>query len=261
VLYDPDTTQLYGLTASQVLDAGMRLMSAAPGEDEVAIDAGTPLTHLQRSREAPCAALVAAVPLIDLALDDQIFLFQAANGELALSVGPKIIEDPWTMIGEMVAVTTHTGAMRLAEVISADGRFSMPNPTDGLDTNFHHAIKLRTPDGSQLVGPGDAGGLVSTLSGDWLGIVVAGGGDTAFAAPLFPTVERLNLAALTHSKVLNYNHGSGDLHVDYSERKLVPMDSFPDVNPDTATPQNISDEIKYVLFTDRENAAGQETKA
>jgi hypothetical protein len=84
----------------------------------------------------------------------------------------------------------------------------MPAPETGEPTVFLDALELESLDHLPLTVKGDSGTVVTTTSGEVLGIVVCGIGHTSYAAPLANYIDgEANLTTLTPQIIREHNEG------------------------------------------------------
>jgi len=118
---------------------------------------------------------------------------------------PKIVSDTYALLGRKLWVTSKTSQPREARLVSPDARFKIAHPETGTPTVYEGAIEIRCADEGRFVKPDDAGSLVLSQNGDWIGLVVAGVGQIAMVAPLAPWIENLALRLIERSAIKGYN--------------------------------------------------------
>lgn len=145
----------------------------------------------------------------------------------ATGVRPRahIVTEPWRHLGAPLTVFTHRGPVD-AVLVSLDSRFEMTNPLSAAPTVFDAALHLRAVDGRQLAVQADAGASVCTSTGGFLGILVAGKSDRAYAAPIGRIVQKHGLTTIEDGRALRRNsdlrkerHPEQALHNQYRKKE------------------------------------------
>ncbi len=119
--------------------------------------------------------------------------------------GAPLVASPRHVPGDRVHILARSRPVIEARLASFDSAFGMPDPLRREMTTFDNAMELHGPKGESLLAPGDAGALVMDERGDWLGIIIAGKGHIAFAAPLAPWVGSMELVVPTNADIRRHN--------------------------------------------------------
>lgn len=193
------TGTLYGLTAAQMLQPRATLLSVDQG---IRISDGDANSVLVADAIQECSNLIAAVPLVrDLKIG--VDIYSAGSGK-ARDVEPKILESADGLIGKVLQIHTASG-VRSAMLRSATARFLMPSPLNGKRTMFVNALRLLAMKDEAVFLPEERGAILSTEEGNWLGVVVVGKAEVAYAGLLYPVQMRLRLSVIRTQDIAAHN--------------------------------------------------------
>lgn len=199
ILVEPDTAVVWALAPAKLAVAGRSIAVADGAHRDRVISSGDARVTLTGAEKQDAVNLVAAIPL------DPIRLRPAVASRGRVERNPIVVTDIWSLLESRLFVASADEDRTEADVISVDGRFRMINPASGSSTVFDNAIELESTSAEALVRKGDAGALVTTAEGDWVGIIVAGRGRNAFVAPLGPVVSRMGLTVIAQDTITKHN--------------------------------------------------------
>lgn len=191
---NPSTNDLFAMTASQVVAKAKAILAQTPEGNWRTISVGPPRISSSNGRVAHVDELIALVPLITNARIERAPL--ALPGRSARAGAYPVQSSLWPLLDSDAVIISHKGP-RTGRIVSVDSVFEMPHPASGHPVMFERAIEIYAGDGPAIVAAGDAGALVTTARGAWIGIVVAAGYGRVFAAPLAGKMarERLEIPA------------------------------------------------------------------
>ena len=201
LLFDDDVQRVVALTAAQIaarshelcIEEGM-IVASGSGDDFTPQQSGSVrrADTMLRTLRLRLDAKLSEIQFVDV---------------LGSSFGaPVLARDPYRLLGEKVLVQSSSARPGVGRLFSTSARFRMPAPETGEPTVFTGALELESLDDSPLSVKGDAGCVVTSMSGEVLGILVCGIGKTSYAAPLASYVEaQLGLRVMSPSFIRNYN--------------------------------------------------------
>lgn len=116
-----------------------------------------------------------------------------------------LVKDASRHIGQEVEIVGFGGEKRRVRLVSAEGVFAMPRPGSTIETEFIDALELARVSSASVLQDGEIGALVRLISGELLGVIIAGGRDVAFAAPIGRFAAARELQAFSPEWLRDYN--------------------------------------------------------
>lgn len=197
LILDRSVEQIVALTASQLASAGLVI-----NESKQAAARASSNRKLSDYRMEKRPADTMLMPVI---LENTVGLSEVQLRDVD---GEPIMPTNWvrdiaTVLGETVLVHTSKEDPKLARVTTTNGHFIMP-VDDGNEVHFSNALELQSLDGTPVTEAGDAGCLVTSLSGDAIGIIICGMDDISYAAPIARLIDELeDCDGITHQMIEN----------------------------------------------------------
>jgi len=222
IVLDPENSRFWALTSAQLAPDSDHSVATFYANRQLKLSYGPPRVSLDGDPVQDCSALVVGIPLAyaPIALD--------GGQTTPRGRAPQVVSRPEIWRGAEVRLLTKGGGERRVRLVSTDSHFSMPNPASQAATIFDNALEVHSIDGDPIIARGDAGALLVDIDGNWLGVVVAGRDEIAFAAPLHPIVDRHQLKIVSPSEIREWNRvgvaGLNAVTADEAEREVSAED-------------------------------------
>lgn len=198
LLLDQSVEKLIALTASQL--AGARLVSTSTGR-KIGFSSSNRMLRDSRLERRPADTML--MPVI---LEEGIGLSPV---QICDENGDPLLPTDWIrntagLLGQTVLIHTSKALPRLARVASTQGHFIMPVDRDDNEVHFNRAIELCGIGDEPLTKAGDAGCLVTTRSGEAIGVIICGVDEVSFAAPISRVIDELqDCTGITRDMIAN----------------------------------------------------------
>ena len=198
LLLDQSVEQVVALTAAQM--AGSGLVSSTT-QQRIGASSGNRKLQDHRIERRPADTMLMPV-VLERGVALSSVQLRDLDGEPILPT--KWVHDIPHLLGQIVLIHTSKETPKKARVLTTRGHFIMPVDYDDNEVHFDQAIELQSLDGGPLTQAGDAGCLVTTVSGDAIGIIICGMDDISYAAPIARMIDELeDCTGITSQMVAN----------------------------------------------------------
>jgi hypothetical protein len=229
LLYDNSNSNVIALTAAQVARGVEMLQHSGVNVAEPSADNDRSLRHLPLR---PAETMIEKIALLESTRINATPIALSANRKRS-RLG--LCAELHKQMGRTVLIHTSPAKPARGLLKSVYGHFRMVPPDAAEAVLFSEALTIESLDGKPLTKAGDAGAVVTTLTGEALGIVICGIGTTCFAAPVRAAIpQNGSQAPITTQEVDLWNETADRLA--HRPKAAPPQRSglFSDVQPSPA---------------------------